>query len=859
MRIFTCNIKLLTVTLATLVCLAASAATDGGDRLITLRVTDQPLPQVLKTIERKGGKSILFTYNETKRYRVTADIRGKTEAEAIGIVLRGKPFSFVERSAYFVVQYAKDKTDGGGAGGTVTDSRGRPLAFANVVILSARDSSYIAGCVTEADGSFLFPSMPEAKCLLKVSFVGYKTVVAACHSVNSIRMEDDTRLLRGVTVTDDRPMIERKGGNLIANVAGSALAHMGSADEMISHLPFVSGEDGSYNVIGRGAAEVYVNGRKVRDGDELQRIQATEIQQAEIIMNPGARYSDEVGAVIRLKTLRRRGQGLSGSANAEWEQGRRGKGREGFALNYRTGGLDIFAKGNFKEGEAYSTSDNTYTMTTSSLWRMTSSMTATSRSAKFNGEAGFNYEPDQRQSLGMRYVASTSMGDIVSRSWGTTIVYRDGDEYDNLYTESTDKSEDGWNHSLNAYYTATFGQWGIDFNADYYGGNSRSWQQAANDGAVDATSYNDVDNSLYAAKLVVTTPLLGGTLAFGTEETFTDRRDRFVQSGFSANADDHLRQEYYSAFADYSLNVWRLSLRAGTRYEHQRTRYYEAGVFKAAQSPTYDDLIPSASVSYSHKDVSLSLAYRMMKFSPLYDMLSSKVNYSNKYMYKNGDPLLVPQKHHMVTVDGGWRWVNVSMWYDYCVNMYTSYFKPYDDATRPGVMLQTMASIPYTNQYGMAVDLSPTFGVWTPHVSADVSWYDSDATSLGIPYFKNRPVFGFTIDNSLTLSNGWFVNLKASYNTRAVQSYAISQPSGRVKLRVEKTFFEDKSLRIALTVNDVFRTGRYRFTVYGDRTFYDRRAYNDDQRVKLSINYTFNATKSKYRGKGAGEAEKQRL
>lgn len=852
-------VKTMITTLLAAICLAAGAELPRQNSLITLRLTDEPLPSALKMIERSGGKSILFTYSETENYRVTADIRNKTQAEALAIVLSGKPFRYVERDIYFVVQFSSTNAGNTEVRGRVTDEQGRPLAFANVVMLTEADKKYVTGCVTAGDGSFVLPSMPASKCVLKVSFVGYGTAIVPCRTDNTVTLKDETKRLKGVTVTTSRPMIERKGGNIVANVAGTALAEMGSASDMIGHLPFVSGEDGNFKVIGRGAVEVYVNGRKIRDKDELNRLQATDIQQAELIMNPGARYSSTTGAVIRLKTIRLRGQGLSGQVYGELTQASKTSGRENVALNYRTGGLDIFIKGNFREHASHSEQTTLSTMTTSSLWRMETGREKNYSSGFFNGEAGFNYEPDDRQSLGMRYELSSSLGHDKSHTWGNTKVYRDNTLYDDIMTDSHDENKSGGNHSVNAYYTATFGRWSIDFNADYVGSKSRSWQTAANNGTIDAESYNDVDNNLYAAKLIVTAPLWKGTLAFGTEETFTSRRDRFVQNGFSADADDRLRQQYYSAFADYTITLGRFSLMAGLRYEHQRTKYYETGVLKPEQSPIYNDLIPTASVNYSHKDWSFTLGYRMIKLSPLYDMLSSAVSYHSKYMYANGDPLLVPQKHNYVTLDGGWRWVNFSLWYDYTLNMYTSFFKPYDDVGHPGVMLQTMASIPYTNMYGAAIDLTPKFGIWQPHLSASIAWYDSDATSLGIPYIKNQPSLSFRLDNSFTLPHGWFINLKATYNTRATQSYSISQPNGKVNLRVAKTFFKDKSLKIGLNVDDIFNTGRYRFTVYGDRTYYDGRYEEDSQKIKLSVNYTFNATKSKYKGKGAGQAEKQRL
>ena len=851
--------KRLLAALVAAFCMAVCTQAADKNGLVTLTLTDEPLPQALKMIERQGGKSILFTYKETERYRVTMNIKSKTEAEAIAAVLRGKPFSYIERSGYFVVQYSRKSTAGDGVRGRVTDTESRPMGFANVIMLRGRDSSYVAGCVTEADGTFAFPSMPSAPCLLKVSFIGCKTAFTPCRSVNDIRLESDTRLLKGVTVTNDRPIIEHRGGTLVANVAGTPLALTGSADELLSNLPMVTGEEGSYEVIGRGAAEVYINSRKVRDATELKQLQADEVLSAEIIMNPGARYSSETGAVIRLKTKRKSGQGLSGQAAVNWSQGRNGRGNEGLSLNYRTGGLDIFVRGHFFENNDYSSSTTNTVMWTSSTWRTAIHNSGTDRNANFRGEIGFNYEPDARQSFGVRYVPGKLLGTARSKRSGNTVVSRDGELVEELNSQSTMETTAGWNHSVNAYYNATFGPWGIDFNADYYTSDSHTGQNVMYDGVTDASSVNDVKNKLYAVKLVLSRQIGKGQIAVGTEETFTDRRDRFTQSGFSADADDNLRQSYYSAFADYSLPLGKFSLTAGLRYEHQRTRYYEAGVFNGGQSPTYNDLLPSASVDYQHGDFSLSLSYRLMKLSPSYSMLSSATSYSSKYLYSSGDPNLVPQKHNYVSLLGGWRWVTLNLWFDYTQNMYTTYYKPYDDAAHPGVMLQTMASIPHTRQYGAALSLTPKIGLWQPNFQADIDWYDADARCLGITKHWNEPRLTLSLNNFFTFNHGWMLRLYGTYQFYSRSSYAIKRPVGYVDLRVVKTFFKDKSLKLALNVKDAFNTRYYPFTGYGDRTYSSSDNHRDYRRVELNLAYTFNATKSKYRGRGAGQSEKQRL
>ncbi len=182
-------------------------------------------------------------------------------------------------------------------------------------------------------------------------------------------------------------------------------------------------------------------------------------------------------------------------------------------------------------------------MQASSAWESHSNQISTGRENYFNGEIGLNYEPDEHQSLGVRYAPEQHIGEYRNSFISSTEMYRDGVLVDQLETEAQNTGKKGLEHSVNAYYTGTFGKWNIDFNADFYQGRHRNRQLVCNNGENDAASTNQIKNRLYATKLIATTTLWKGNLSFGTEEIWTDRWDRFEQNGFSANADDHIRQD----------------------------------------------------------------------------------------------------------------------------------------------------------------------------------------------------------------------------------------------------------------------------------------------------------------------------
>lgn len=128
---------------------------------------------------------------------------------------------------------------------------------------------------------------------MKVSSVGYKTKFINCNDASSIiiTMEEDSHLLGEVIVKSQLPKTLLKDEGMITTVAGSILEKTPSMEHLLDLIPNVSVRNGNIEVLGRGAPEIYINGRKMRDGMELERLQPDEIKNIEVITNPGARYN----------------------------------------------------------------------------------------------------------------------------------------------------------------------------------------------------------------------------------------------------------------------------------------------------------------------------------------------------------------------------------------------------------------------------------------------------------------------------------------------------------------------------------------------------------------------------------------
>ena len=225
--------------------------------------------------------------------------------------------------------------------GKVTDEKGTPLPFVNVVLLSLPDSAFVQGAVTDDDGLFRIVTNANEG-LLKLSCMGYETVFAKPIDGQTIQMKEDTHMLGEVVVKSQLPQTHAKGDAMRTTVAGTILEKAGSVSDALSKIPSLEAErDGAVKVLGRGDAEVYINGRRVQDNSELSRLRSDQIQHVDVVQNPGARYAASTKAVVRIKLKKAQGEGISFQDNLSGIYQYGHTLTNNLDVNYRIGGLDI--------------------------------------------------------------------------------------------------------------------------------------------------------------------------------------------------------------------------------------------------------------------------------------------------------------------------------------------------------------------------------------------------------------------------------------------------------------------------------------------------------------------------------------
>ena len=229
--------------------------------------------------------------------------------------------------------------------GSLVDEKGNPVSFANVVLLSSKDSSFIQGTITDEQGLFSFDNAENNEKILQVSYIGYKSLSyhVTVGKLATLVLQSDAVMLGETVITGHLPTYSMKGNNLTTNVENTLLSNIGTGVDVLKRIPGLRIDpEKKIEVFGKGVPLIYINGRLIRDNSELEQLSSKDIAKVELITNPGAEYDAEVKAVLKIKTLKPVGEGLGGYVRLVESKSRYWEHTQQANLNYRKGGLDLF-------------------------------------------------------------------------------------------------------------------------------------------------------------------------------------------------------------------------------------------------------------------------------------------------------------------------------------------------------------------------------------------------------------------------------------------------------------------------------------------------------------------------------------
>ncbi len=748
--------------------------------------------------------------------------------------------------------------------GYVMDKQGVALPYVNIVLQKMQDSTFVEGTTTDNNGYFCLEKYnPTPLWLIQLSAIGYSTLTYPTDKLpDKIILKDEVTQLGEVTVKASRPVYKMKGTNLLVNVQNSIMKDLGTANDVIERLPGVKGSDGSFQIFGKGAAVIYINGRKVEDSKELDRLNANNMETVEIIKNPGVEYDASTKAVIRIKLKKNENEGFSGTVTLRGNQGRKFSDSEYSQLAYNTTHVNAFISiGNYSTRIRTDQRNKDLTYANNTQWNMhTDMMDWDNHYYTQNLMGGLSYSANKNHVLG----GSLSFTNNSDRYKGpsATEMRKGNTLYENLKANSSTRNDyKQW--IGNVYYDGKWSKWNINFNGDYVrrtsNGNEENLEEGNLTPAHLVQNLSDATYNIYAGRLKSSYHLSSDmSLSFGLDGSHVkENKANTEYNDGNTNSSLHSEETKYAAFANYTWNYKKLSLQIGIRYEELKIKYKDELTQKDLVSKNNGRFYPSASLSLPVGQTEMAFSYTSKVRRPTFYQLRNSTEYSNRYSSAQGNPYLLPQYTSDLSYSLQYKDWQFDIAYQYVEDyLSTQVIIESDD---PLNRISKPVNINHCHALQAGILYHPVIGLWKPQVSLNImrtylDLYNEDGSKID----NTLPYLTCSFTNSFQFPHQWNVFADIYYTGDGhLREYRI-KPYTYANIGVSK-YLLGKSLLLSLSIYDLFRSCKETEIRYSSNNTFEKWRYRDSRQIRLMVRYNLYNNKKKYYGKTVAADEINRL
>jgi outer membrane receptor protein involved in Fe transport len=582
--------------------------------------------------------------------------------------------------------------------GHVQESEGKALPFANVLLLSARDSTLIKGVVTNETGDFVLEKINPKSYLLFVSMIGYQSHYALLQiadkdtQVGTIRLKEDLQQLNEVVVQAKKMLYEQKIDRLILNISGSSVLAGGTAWEVLKRSPGLIVDDakGTINMNGKNGVLVLINGKPTNASLEvvlsrLRGMSAGNIDRIELLHSPPAQYDAEGNAgAINIVLKKNTDEGFNGTMGLSVSYGRFNSQKGSLDFNWHQGRMNLFGSMYILEGMGYNNYlEHDRSFIIDPVQYASANQQYIHHNPQKNGgvQVGLDYELSPKTRIGL-------MGNMGYNVWGMrsdskTISYAGTTLTDSILSkvESTTITTYAYGNVNLTHRFNPKHELNLDGDYAYYllsnpGRTQISFEQSQSDAP--KPDFIDVDKKtpfhIWVGKGDYSWNLSRGqTLKMGLKTTNTGFENRLtVASGFherqektlSTTTEDHISEQTHAAYASAHLSpAPKWFLQAGLRYEYNIYRiqaFEENNNYLRRNGRWFPTFFFTHTIDSTHQ---LQFSYNRRINRPSYSQLAAYFIFLDPYQIVTGNPRLLPAYTDALSLTYSWKSVLFTLRY----------------------------------------------------------------------------------------------------------------------------------------------------------------------------------------------------
>ena len=149
-----------------------------------------------------------------------------------------------------------------------------PVEQVTVQLLRA-DSTYVTGAISNESGLFHFKAPKNGKYLLKITSVGYKTIIKRIAieqdknlAMGNVVIGADAIMLKGAVVTAMAQKVTVKEDTFVYNSSAYRTPEGSVVEELVRRLPGAEiSDDGTIKINGKQVKKILVDGKEFMTGD----------------------------------------------------------------------------------------------------------------------------------------------------------------------------------------------------------------------------------------------------------------------------------------------------------------------------------------------------------------------------------------------------------------------------------------------------------------------------------------------------------------------------------------------------------------------------------------------------------------
>lgn len=763
----------------------------------------------------------------------------------------------------------------------VLDENSVPIDLGNALLLSSTDSSLVQGAVV-SDGHFTIVATASSAYLLKITALGYLPLFKHIAVANNTDLGTLVLLpsqLQAIEVIGQRPTYEVLADRTLIQLENSALSNAGSAQDVLRSAPkVVFSSSGQINVIGKGAALIYLDGQLLGSNQLLQNIVSSDIKTIEVIENPPAKYEAAGNAVINIITKKMRLEGYRISLLQEIGTTNYLRGQVKANVDYKNKAWVSQVGYSFRPIEYRI--DNDYARTyefMNELVHIDNQYASVIDQKVHTFYLKTSYELSSKQHVGIQYNGSFSHSNRDGLNENTFDV--DGA---NLFTMDTEITGpfDQENHHANLSYSLALDTLGSQLSA------------SAQYATYDLTRIENIHQARYdPLRTRVTRRRTYNTNAIQVRTLQADHHqylsrqwqldggiknarifnksllnfEALEESGVytlvpEVSTDYAYEENILAAYGQATFSTIRWNYHVGLRAEHTtvRTVTQQENTSKNDERD-YSNIFPSATITYQLAEkISMNLSYNYRIQRPSFQDLNPFTFYADSLVSFRGNPNLVPAYSHNLSLNTQHQSWNLGITYQQTRNPINTIIE-IRDLDEPAIFDFKRDNIDQTQLVALTLSMPLERGGWSSYYSLTSRWEDhryEDQRRI-----VSNQTYGFYLYTNQTFQLPSRIKAEAifQYTSPRVDGIYTDDPVSALSLAVSRKFLNDR-LTARLLANDVFKN--YKFTgtasVYGHAWTY--RSQGDFRYLQLSLNWNFGKlTTTQLQPKAISEEELNRI